>query len=109
HAFDEAFRSHIGPISIYVLQASRAAVRLPNYGPPLGDVDKAWPQGILAFVIDQNVERAAFVFKWIRHIGLLRNRMPCVVRHTSSSVVSTRPIASAGPGSIIVSWVQSIR
>jgi hypothetical protein len=42
-----------------------------NDGPAVGDIYKAWPKGILSFVIDQNVVDAVFVFKWISHIALL--------------------------------------
>ena len=71
HTFDEAVGPHVGPISIYEFEASGAAVRFTDNGPAVGDLYKAWPKGILPFVIDQDMVDAVFVFKWISHVVLL--------------------------------------
>ena len=55
---------------IYKLKAGGTAVRFVNYGPAFGDIDKAWPKGMLAFIIYQNVIGAVFVLEWICHFVL---------------------------------------
>src|SRR5258706_13423825 len=80
-----------------------------NDGPTVRNVYEARPKGVLSFFIDQNMVDAVFIFKWIRHGVLLFTWSVIVLRRLSSSVASTRPILAAGRGSIIASWVQSIR
>src|SRR5215510_3267985 len=80
-----------------------------NDGPTVGDVYKAWPKGVLPFFIDQNMVDPVFVFKRISHVVLPLMWRFVVLRRLLSSVAITRPILAAGKGSIIASWVQSIR
>src|SRR6266511_857361 len=70
HAFDQTVRPHVGPMLVDECEASGTAVRFMNYGPTVRDLYKAWPKGMLSFVVDQNVVDAVFVFKWICHVVL---------------------------------------
>jgi hypothetical protein len=70
HKFNQAVWPHIGPIFIYELKASGTVVRFVYYGPAFGNIDEAWPQGMLAFSVYQNMIDAVFVVEWIRHFVL---------------------------------------
>jgi hypothetical protein len=70
HTFNQAVWPHIGPIFIYELKASGTVVRFVYYGPAFGNIDEAWPQGMLAFSVYQNMIDAVFVVEWIRHFVL---------------------------------------
>jgi hypothetical protein len=70
HVLDQAVWPHIGPILIYEFEASGTAVRFVNYGPAFGDIDEAWPKGMLAFIVYQNMIGTVFVLERICHFVL---------------------------------------
>jgi hypothetical protein len=102
HAFDQAVWSHVGPMLVYELEASGAAVRFMNDVPALRDGDEARPKRMLSFFVDQNMVDAVFVFKWIGHVVLLGHRLWGIVRCRSIWFASTLPIFAAGGGSIFI-------
>src|SRR3974377_1273610 len=108
HAFDQAVGPHVGPISIYEVEARGTAVGFVDYGPTSGHVNEAWPQRMLTFGIYQNVIDTIFVLEWIRHLVLHRTSDCLTGCCLPSSLASTLPIFLAGRASIIASCVQSI-
>src|SRR5437660_932283 len=103
HVPNEAIRSHVRPVLIYVVEASSAAVRFMGDRPTLRHIDEGGPQRMLTLVVYQNVIHAVFILEWICHLVLL-----CVETvEASSRAVMIWPTFAAGPASIMVSWVHS--
>ena len=95
HAFDQTVWSHICPILIDEIKASGTAVRFMDYGPTFGDLYKAWPKGMLSFLIDENMKDAVFVFERIGHFVLQSTLFRCLL--SSPAIVLPISAAACGP------------
>jgi hypothetical protein len=66
HRLLQALRTHIGPVPLDVFDAGVSAIFAEHSAPPVRDLSKAWPQGVLFFVVGQNQESAVFIVEWVR-------------------------------------------
>src|SRR4029078_11752658 len=108
HSLDQAFRTHVGPVFVDIVEAGSAGIRGVHNGPAFRYIEKSGPKRVLALLVDQNMKGPCLCFERVRHF-VLHGWVDCGAAVCfTNSLASTVPISAAGSRSIMASCAQSI-